>query len=108
MAISDWNTANSHRSYPFQENPEASGLRPDEILDARFFIVNPEFENPEVWLHQKRTGDGFRLYTFMTSAFSGPLRSTLTFRVPDSEESQCVWNMDNEDWNGFCVFGGVE
>lgn len=102
MAVSDWNTANSERAYPFQENPEASGVASNEILDARFFIVNPQKEQPIVWLAEREETDTTRTYIFRTSA----LESALVFVVEKKPYAQCVWNQTDDSWNGYCVFGG--
>ena len=106
MAVSDWNTANSERSYPFQKNPEASGLETHEILDARFFIVNSEYEKPSVWLASREETESHKIYTFRTSAFQEGSMSDLVFRVEKKPYAQCIWNTDQESWNGYCVFGG--
>lgn len=98
--MADWNTSNQNRFYPFQTNYGASGLNNSEILDARFFIVNPSGDAPSVWLHSRENEETRRTYVFQNSE-----GGTMTFTVPDSEEAQCIWNTDEEGWNGYVVFG---
>lgn len=99
MAISDWNTSNSNRYYPFVTNYDAHKLNNDEILDARFFVVNPASADVKVWLAKAEYLSDSRIYTFKNSD-----NGVLEFRVPNSDTVQTVWS-SNDDWNGYCVFG---
>ena len=100
MAVSDWNQANSNRSYPFIKNNSASGVPYDAILDARFFIVNPESDEVKVWLHGMEIQSDKRIFVFKTSE-----GTTIQFDVPNSDQIQCIWNTNSNEISGYCVFG---
>ena len=100
MAISDWNTSNANRSYPFIENASAAGIHDDEILDARFFVLSPIQPSVKVWLSRKEDTGSSRSYTF-TNSFG----DTMTFSSPYNTDDVTIWNTSGNTWVGYCVIG---
>ena len=97
MAISG--QSNLNRYYPFITNWSADKLKNDEIIEAHFFIVNPQKKTVSVWLKSAEYNDDNRVYVFENTE-----GNTLEFQVPDSEETLTVWSSE-PTWNGFCTFG---
>lgn len=100
MAVSDWNTANANRSYPFIKNNSAHGLDDNEILDARFFVLSPRQPEVTVWLSKKEDNGSSRSYTFSNS-----LGQNMTFTLGYNTQDTTIWNTDSMEWIGYCVIG---
>lgn len=100
MAVSDWNTANANRTYPFIRTTTATELESGEILDARFFVLSPIQSDVTVWLSRKEDTGSDRSYTFENS-----LGHTLTFSTPYNQEAVTIWNTEDKNWIGYCVIG---
>ena len=100
MAISDWNQANANRSYPFIKTSTSREVPYNAILDARFFVINPKTEPVKIWLTEMGTQPSKRVFVFKNSD-----GNTIRFDVPHSKENQCIWNTDDPELSGYCVFG---
>lgn len=99
MAHIHWYNLNANRCYPFKSGTLHKDIKTNEILDCRFFIVNPKSTSPKVSLHSKEETDDSVVYTFRAYDSEDTLETAFT--VPKGEEWVCVWNTDNPKFYGF-------